>query len=162
MAPHSCEHCQTVLVNPLFTVGGTQHTRLHKTPQEARQAAKDGCLLFRHLVKGYLKAFSDEHIRDYTRMLYSHFTIDANRDWGDDFIASIVSQLAVNVSRRPFQLRFDPYGWRKFTATFLIMRWASAPVFYISTAAGTSHTFFSEVGKAMFSPLRFFLSSVPL
>jgi hypothetical protein len=119
--PHSCKHCQRILIKPPLLRGehGFRY-RLPHTKTEARQAARDGCPLFKLFIRGYTIGSSARGARDLASGLRQR------GDWKYPRAGAFSNQdriiyFAESLSQRPFQIRFN----EKDNVLFTCMGWSS-------------------------------------
>jgi hypothetical protein len=131
-APHSCKHCQRILIKPPAHRGehGFRY-RLPHTKTEARQAARDGCPLFKLFIKGYTIGSSAHGARDLASGLQQR------GDWrypraGAFSDRDRIVYFAESLSQQRFQIRFN----EKDNVLFTCMGWGSL-WFNVTACSGT-------------------------
>ena len=121
IAPHSCHHCNRIIIKPPRKAGPHGYRcRLPHTRLEALDAARHGCPIFKLLLHGYLAATTRSQIRRFIQAVqgaaHTHFPRIGIRTTSERLI-----YFAESLSPCPFSIRFDEKG----QALFACMGWAS-------------------------------------
>ena len=132
--PHSCCHCRKIIIRqPALHGHDSFRCRLPYTVREAYQAAKDGCPIYRLLIRGYFFATSPKEANMLTRAVLGKPDYRLPRA-GVYGAHDRVIYLAECLSRHPFQVRFDGQGH----ALFICLAWGSH-WFQINAWPGITH-----------------------
>lgn len=133
MAYHSCEHCHKIVIQEPQSGGQGFRCRLPYSAREAWKASRDGCLVYKMLLKGYLFATAPDELNMLARAVLGKPDVRLPRN-GVHGEQQRIIYLAESLGKRPFQVRFDNKG----SAVFGCLTWGSH-WYPVNALPGTYH-----------------------
>jgi hypothetical protein len=120
-SPHTCGHCRKIVIRqPAQPSQYGFRCRLPYTLREALTATRDGCPIYKMLIKGYLYATAPDEANMLARAVLGKPDVRLPRNGVYDEQQRII-YLAECLSKHPFQIRVD----NKESAVFGCLTWGS-------------------------------------